>query len=165
MIRPRRLLVLALLAIAAFTPQAAAAIPPTAMSAPTPATLPSVAFDASKVRLSLARVTGGLSSPLFITGAGDGSGRLFVLEQSGRIRVVNSGNLIPAPFLDIRSRVQAGGERGLLGLAFHPQYRSNGRFFVNYTDTRGNTVVAEYRRSSTNSLRASTTERVLLRIT
>jgi glucose/arabinose dehydrogenase len=96
------------------------------------------AFDASKVRLSLARVTGGLSSPLFITGAGDGSGRLFVLEQSGRIRVVNSGNLIQAPFLDIRSRVQAGGERGLLGLAFHPQYRSNGRFFVNYTDTRGN---------------------------
>src|SRR4029077_9622393 len=115
-------------------------------------------------RLSLARVTGGLSSPLFITGAGDGSGRLFVLEQSGRIRVVSSGNLIPAPFLDIRSRVQSGGERGLLGLAFHPQYRSNGRFFVNYTDTRGNTVVAEYRRSSTNSLRASTTERVLLRI-
>src|SRR4029079_1660865 len=69
-----------------------------------------------------------------------------------------------APFRVPRSRIAAGGERGLLGLAFHPAYRTNGRFFVNYTDRSGNTVIAEYRRSSTNSTRASPTERVLIRI-
>jgi glucose/arabinose dehydrogenase len=125
---------------------------------------PAAAFDAARVRLSLSRVTAGLNAPLFVTGAGDGSGRLYVVEQGGRIRIVGGG-LLAAPFLDIRTRVTAGGERGLLGLAFHPTYASNGRFYVDYTDRDGNTVIAEYLRSSTNSNRASsTTERVLLRV-
>ena len=69
------------------------------------------------------------SSPI----AGDGSGRLFILEQEGRIRILAGGTLRQLPFLNLTDRVLAGGERGLLGLAFHPQFRSNRRLFVNYT--------------------------------
>jgi glucose/arabinose dehydrogenase len=88
-----------------------------------------------------------------------------VVEQAGRIRIVTrTGVLLTTPFLDIRSRVSCCGERGLLGLAFHPSYRANGRFYVYYTDTGGSLVIAEYRRTSTNANRASTTERRLLRI-
>ncbi|MGH7165147.1 MAG: PQQ-dependent sugar dehydrogenase, partial [Nitrospiraceae bacterium] len=64
-------------------------------------------------------VTDGLRDPLYVTHAGDGSGRLFVVEQTGRIRIVENGRLRETPFLDISSRVRSGGERGLLGLAFH----------------------------------------------
>ena len=73
---------------------------------------------------------------------------LYVLEQAGRIRIVRGGALLATPFLDIVSRVGSGGERGLLGLAFHPQYATNGRFFVNYTDRGGDTHVSEFRVSS-----------------
>ena len=89
-------------------------------------------------------VATGLSQPLYATGAGEGSGRIFVVEQGGRIRIVQDGRLLPQPFLDISSLIVSGGEQGLLGLAFHPDYAQNGRFFVDYTDTNGNTVVAEY---------------------
>ena len=107
-------------------------------------------------------VTTGLSHPLYLTHAGDGSGRLFLVEQEGAIRIVQHGTLLKEPFLDIVDRVLSGGERGLLGLAFHPGYRSNGRFFVNYTrKPDGATVVAEYRRADgpTQSL---SDERVLM---
>ena len=91
-------------------------------------------------------VTDGLRNPLYVTHAGDGSGRLFVLEQPGRIRIVENGRLRETPFLDISSRVRSGGEQGLLGLAFHPDYRRNGRFIINYNrDSDGATVLAEYR--------------------
>ncbi|HUG55251.1 MAG TPA: PQQ-dependent sugar dehydrogenase [Vicinamibacteria bacterium] len=73
--------------------------------------------------------------------------RAFVVEQVGRIRVVRGGNVLGTPFLDIVSRVGSGGERGLLGLAFHPRYSENGRFFVNYTDRGGDTHIAEFRAS------------------
>ncbi len=96
-------------------------------------------------------VASGLQNPVDITHAGDGSGRLFVLEQPGRIRVLKQGNLLPTPFLDITSLVLFGGERGLLGLAFHPNYEQNGYFYVNYTRKEdGATVVARYRVSNTN---------------
>jgi len=109
-------------------------------------------------------VSTGLAAPLFITHAGDGSGRLFVLEQSGRIRVVAGGSLVQRPFLDIADRVLAGGERGLLGLAFHPQFSANGRFFVNYTRRPdGVTVISEFRVSTDPNVALATTERVLLR--
>src|SRR5204862_7734197 len=88
-------------------------------------------------------VTRGLSNPLFVTHAGDGSGRLFVVEQPGRIRIVSGGALASPAFLDISARVLSGGERGLLGLAFHPDYKRNGRYFVNYTRRPdGATVIA-----------------------
>lgn len=91
------------------------------------------------------RVVAGLTSPLDLQSAPNDRTRLFVVEQAGRIRVVRAGALAPAPFLDISARVSSGGERGLLGLAFHPQYGSNGRFFVNYTDRSGDTHISEFR--------------------
>src|SRR5262249_8775824 len=93
------------------------------------------------VKLQL--VASGLNAPVAIANAGDGSGRLFIVEQGGRIRIW-SGSVLPAPFLDIHGIVLAGGERGLLGLAFHPQYAVNGRFFVYYTDLTGKLTIAEY---------------------
>lgn len=85
----------------------------------------------------------GLSHPIDIQNAGDD--RLFVVEQAGLIRIVRGGELLPEPFLDIRDRVNANGsERGLLGLAFHPRYRDNGLFFVNYTGTGGTTHIARF---------------------
>jgi glucose/arabinose dehydrogenase len=79
----------------------------------------------------------------------DGSGRLFVIEKVGRIRILQDGQLSSQPFLDITDRVGSqGNEQGLLGLAFHPQYSQNGRFFVNYTNKNGDTVIARYQVST-----------------
>ena len=79
----------------------------------------------------------------------DGSGRLFVIEKVGRIRIIENDQLIETPFLDISGQVGSNGnEQGLLGLAFHPQYAQNGRFFVNYTDNNGDTVLARFQVSS-----------------
>src|SRR5215211_7912120 len=83
----------------------------------------------------------------------DGSGRLFVIEKVGRIWIIENDQLLETPFLDITDRVgSSGNEQGLLGLAFHPGYQENGRFFVNYTDTRGDTVIARYQVSSEPNL-------------
>jgi hypothetical protein len=100
--------------------------------------------------VELEPVVAGLSSPLFVTGPDDGSGRLFVVEQPGRIRIVQQGRLLATPFLDLTAKVTSGGERGLLGLALEPGFGTAGRdrFDVDYTDTQGNTVVAEYRASA-----------------
>ena len=115
------------------------------------------ARDAHAARLQ--PVLSGLTSPVLVTHAGDGSGRLFVVEQPGVIKVLAAGSATPTVFLDIQDRVLDGGERGLLGLAFHPDYPANGRFFVNYTrEGDGATVVAEYHRSANPNvaLRAET---------
>ena len=89
--------------------------------------------------------SGDLRRPVDIQNAGDGSGRLFIVEQAGRIRILQDGRLLPAPFIDIISEVgSSGNEQGLLGLAFHPKYKENGLFFVNYTDRNGNTVIARF---------------------
>jgi hypothetical protein len=109
-------------------------------------------------------VSSGLASPLFVGHAGDGSNRLFIVEQGGTVRVLQSGASAATVFLDIRSKVTAGGEQGLLGLAFHPQYAANGRFFVYYTRAGdGTIVIAEYHVSGNRDV-ADTTERVLLTI-
>lgn len=120
---------------------------------------------ASDLRLEF--LVGGLRSPLFLTHAGDGSGRTFILEQSGRIRIFNGTSLVGAPFLDISARVRSGGETGLLGLAFHPNFAANRRFFVNYTrlfSGQLQTVVAEYQASAGNPNVADSNERILLTI-
>jgi glucose/arabinose dehydrogenase len=123
------------------------------------------ASSRAAITLGLAAYTSGFTQPVAIANAGDGTDRLFVVEQGGRIRIISeAGTLLSTPFLDIQARVSCCGEQGLLGLAFHPSYRSNGRFYVYYTDTGGSLVIAEYRRSSTNANRASTKERRLLRI-
>ncbi|HNP28309.1 MAG TPA: PQQ-dependent sugar dehydrogenase [Nitrospirales bacterium] len=89
------------------------------------------------------------SKPVFLTGSPDQTHRLFVVEQDGHIVILNEGKKKSTPFLNIADRLATGGERGLLGLAFHPQYSANGRFFVNYTREKdGATVIAEYRVSS-----------------
>ncbi|MBN8593522.1 MAG: PQQ-dependent sugar dehydrogenase [Anaerolineae bacterium] len=96
----------------------------------------------------LVEVTRGLSQPLLVTHAGDA--RLFILEKVGRIRIFQNGALLPTPFLDIGSLISLGNEQGLLGLAFHPQYATNGWFFINYTRGDGDTVIARYTRSANN---------------
>lgn len=87
-------------------------------------------------------VANGLASPVGFAHAGDD--RLFILERSGRIRIYQAGVVKPEPFLDITDRVRGGGEQGLLGLAFHPQFTDNGNFYVNYTDSNGNTHIARF---------------------
>jgi glucose/arabinose dehydrogenase len=99
---------------------------------------------------TLTPVASGLSSPVLVTNAGDGSDRLFIVEQTGEIRVVKNGSLLPTPFLDLSGQISTGGERGLLGLAFHPSYETNGRFYVDFTRTNGDTVINEYKVSSGN---------------
>lgn len=118
-------------------------------------------------------VVTGVPGVLAIRHAGDGSGRLFLATQSGQIRVLDAGgSLLPTPFLNIGSGGTApplgfvqGGERGLLGLAFHPQYASNGRFYINYTDGNGDTVVARYQVSAGNpNLADAGSAQVILRV-
>jgi glucose/arabinose dehydrogenase len=117
------------------------------------------------VRLRLRPVIDGLQAPLQVTHAGDGSGRLFIVEQGGVVRVARNGRVGAEPFLDLSGRTEGQGEQGLLGLAFHPRYEQNGRLFVNYTDNAGDTVVAEYRTSAQNENRAlASSEQVLLHI-
>jgi len=116
--------------------------------------------------VALRQVAGGLDSPVHLTHAGERSGRLFVVEQAGRIRILRDGRLLPRPFLDLRSKVTSGGEMGLLSVAFHPRYAENGRFYVNYTTGEGDrlrSVVAEYRVSPDADV-AATAERVLLEV-
>lgn len=106
------------------------------------------ALPAQQVGLEL--VTSGLNRPLFVT-APPGDGRLFVPEQdTARIRVVQNGQLLATPFLDLGALASSGGERGLLGMAFHPDYARNGFFYVNYTDNAGDSVVARYTVSAGN---------------
>jgi glucose/arabinose dehydrogenase len=106
-----------------------------------------------------------VASPVLAIGARDGTNRLFIVEKGGRIRIVKNGTLVAGSFLNISSAVSKGGEQGLLGLAFHPGFRTNRRFYVNYTDTRGNTVVREYKASATNpDVVASGSGRTIIRI-
>ena len=96
------------------------------------------------VPVALAQVASGLSFPLYLT-APPGDPRLFIVEKGGAIRIVQDGSLLPAPFLDLSGRVSTGGEQGLLGLAFDPQYATTGRFVVHYTDPAGDTRVSTFR--------------------
>lgn len=117
--------------------------------------------------IQLVPVASGLSSPLYVTSARDGSNRLFIVEQPGRIKILAQGAAAPlqTPFLDISSKVLSGGESGLLGLAFHPDYKNNGRFFVNYTRRQDNTtVVSEFKVSIGDPNVAETEERMIISI-
>ncbi len=106
-------------------------------------------FDPAKTTIRLEPVVRGFSSPVDAKHAGDGSGRLFIVEQAGKIRIVANGAVLPTPFLDITPLVNSrSSERGLLGVAFHPNYKSNGFFYVNYTDVNGDTAVVRYKASS-----------------
>lgn len=106
----------------------------------------------------------GFDQPVAITHAGDGSGRLFVVEQEGRIRVISAGQALAEPFLDIASRVSCCGERGLLGLAFPPGFSKSRRFYVNYTNNAGDTVVSRFAVGDDPDRADPASEQVLLTI-
>ena len=95
--------------------------------------LPAFASDQAAPTIALQSFVTGLTFPVDFQFPNDGSGRFFVVEQGGTVRIIQNGSLLPAPFLDLTSVIEFGDEKGLLGLAFHPAYAGNGRFFVNYT--------------------------------
>ncbi len=119
-------------------------------------------FDPALVALEAETVVGGLDQPIDLASPGDGSSRVFVVEQAGLIRTIQDGDLVAEPLLDIRDRISSGGERGLLGLAFHPDFPADPRLFVNYTDLDGNTVVAEYQVGAAGDSADPDSERVLV---
>ncbi len=114
--------------------------------------------------LGLEQLHTGFTQPTKITHAGDGSNRLFVAEKTGKIKIIDStGVILTTPFLDISGLLSTSGERGLLGLAFHPDYTTNGYFYVNYSNTSGNTEIARYQVSAANADVADiTTGQILL---
>lgn len=117
--------------------------------------------------ITLTPVASGLVNPVSITHAGDGSGRLFVVEQKGVVQILRNGVISSSPFLNITSMVRSGGEQGLLGLAFPPNYAARNSFYVNYTDRTGigNTVVARFGLSSNADSADPATRTELLNIT
>jgi cysteine-rich repeat protein len=114
--------------------------------------------------LTTVRVASGLDKPLHVTAPPLDPNRVFITEQSGTVRILENDVLLPDPFLTISDRVGCCGERGLLSLAFHPRYEENGRFFVDYTDTDGATVIARFRVSEDPNRADPTSEAVLLTI-
>jgi len=116
-----------------------------------------------EAQVELALVLTNLDQPVHLTGAGDGSDRIFIVERTGRVKVMGSGAGSPTVFLDLSAKVTGGEENGLLGLAFHPRYETNRRFYVCYTRQPDNAIViAEYRASKPNPNVAQTNERALL---
>src|SRR5688572_6243859 len=113
--------------------------------------------------LRLEPVVDGLDRPLHLT-APAGDSRLFIVEQGGTIRIVRGRSVVARPFLDLSSRLRAGGEQGLLSMAFHPRYRTNGFFFVNYTDREGHTRVERYRVSRDPDVADPATARLVLTV-
>ena len=110
---------------------------------------PQVAW-ARSLALELEQIVDGLTRPVSIADARTRSGRLFVAQQTGEIRIVDGAALLPNPFLDLSDLVSCCGEQGLLGLAFHPDYATNGFFYVHYTDLNGGSVIARYSVSSSD---------------
>ena len=110
---------------------------------------------AAQAQLQTSVFVSGLVQPVGLVQDLSNPARQYVLEQRGVIRVVNGGVLEALDFLDLTLSVSTGGERGLLGLAFPPNYASSGRFYVNFTDTNGNTVIARFQRSAANPLQAN----------
>jgi glucose/arabinose dehydrogenase len=102
-----------------------------------------------RVQLGLQTVLSGLDSPVYVTAAPGEPNNLYIVEQPGVILVATKGKLRARPFLDIHGKVRSGGEQGLLSMAFHPNYRTNHRFYVDYTDLGGNTRVVEYKSNGT----------------
>lgn len=133
---------------------------PTASVDTTSAT--STGVPLAETTITLDPVAQGFDAPLFATGAGDGSGRLFIVEQPGRIWVVRDGKRLPGPFLDLSDRISTGGERGLLGLAFAPPQSGQPLLWVNYTDKNGDTKVSSFAWSGNRANKHS--ERVWLSV-
>ena len=106
-----------------------------------------------------------LAQPVAITHAGDGSGRLFITLKGGKVIIYDGTKVLPEPFIDLSSLVSTNSERGLLSVTFHPSYESNGFFFVDYTNTDGDTVIARYSVSNDPNVADQSSALVLLKIT
>lgn len=115
--------------------------------------------------LKLEAISTALSFPLFMTAPPCDVSRLFVVEKGGNVRIIKNGVLLSRPFLNVVGLISNGGEQGLLGLAFDPNYAKNGRFYINYTDSSGTTVIARYLVDPTDpDVALQTVDKVLLRI-
>lgn len=154
----------------ALTPSAGFPATPAALPAggPSPAGTLSVATSSPGAfpdpsAYSWVQIIDGLTRPVDIQFPDDSSGRMFVLEQPGRIRIVEDGRLLSSPYLDIRDKVgSSGDEQGLLGLAFHPNFKDIPFFYLNYTDLDGNTVIARFKGNGDTADPAS--EKVILQV-
>lgn len=141
------------------SPPATVSPPPT----PTPASSPSA--SAQPPTIGLEPFASGFSALTFVANAGDGTGDLYAVEQAGQIwRIGADGTVASQPFLDLSGQITSGGERGLLGLAFHPDYRSNRRFYVAYTDTSGADTVAQFTSKADGSVADPSSQRIVLKI-
>jgi glucose/arabinose dehydrogenase len=114
--------------------------------------------------VGLQEVASGLAFPLFLTSPPGDNARLFVVEKTGRIRIVRNGSLLSTPFLDVSAKVSNGSEQGLLGLAFHPGYATNGRFVINYTDGSGDTRISIFQVSANPDVANPASEQVILTV-
>ena len=138
----------------------ARATPTATAASPTATPSPSAAAATPRPGLRLRRV-GTFDSPVYVTSPPGDRRRLFVVEQGGRVRVMRDGRTLSRPFLDLRGRISAGGERGLLSLAFAPDYARSGRFYVYYTAGDGAIRIVEYRRRSAERARRGSARVVL----
>jgi glucose/arabinose dehydrogenase len=136
-------------------PSATPGLPPTFTPTYTPTVSPFLSGFPDPSAYTWTTIVSGLDIPLDIQNAGDGSGRLFIVEKRGIILILQKDQLLSQPFLDITGEVKSDGvEQGLLGLAFHPLYTQNGTFFVDYIDLNGNSVVARFHAATDNPNRA-----------
>jgi glucose/arabinose dehydrogenase len=143
----------------------ATALPPTAPTTDSPPPPPDATTFPNPDNYIWESVVSSLERPVDLQHVGDGSGRLFIIEKVGHIRILQDGQLLDFPFLNITDRVGgSGNEQGLLGLAFHPNYAVNGLFFVNYTDNNGDTVISRFRVTGDPNVADPTGEVVLLRV-
>ena len=154
----------------ASTPEPSSTVAPSASPSPVlPPVSPAPTSSASGPpvptgSIRLEPVVGGFDLPLDVVAANDGSGRLFVVEQGGKIRTVRDGVVDEAPFLDITDRVVAIEEKGLLGMALHPDYPNDDRIFVDYSDRDGNTVVSSFTMSLDGDVVDPDSERIILQV-
>jgi glucose/arabinose dehydrogenase len=163
--RPRRLLaaVIVLAAVASCGPAVTPA-PTTVTRTAAPGTPGASPSPLAGVRVTVEPVIDGLDAAVFVTSANDSTGRLFVAQQGGVIRIVRDGALLPTPFVDLSDRIAAGGERGLLGLAFPPGFGpERPEVFVHYSDTNGDTTIARFTVDPADPDRLDpSTERIIL---
>ncbi len=155
-----------LLATAIGVALAATMLPGAASASPAPAPVTAAAATAAPTAstIRLVKVADVPDPVLAISPKGDNA-RLFIVTKGGRIRIVKNGTLLPTAFLNISSKVSKGSEQGLLGLAFHPNFATNRRFYVYYTNLSGNTVVRQYKASTANrDVAASGSARTIIKI-
>lgn len=141
---------------------------PSQPSQPSPTPIPSPRTQDQPIEppaIALEPIGGDFDQPLYVTHAGDGSGRVFVVEKAGRVIILEQGEQRSTPFLDIRHKVgSSASEQGLLSIAFHPSYSDNSLFFVNYTNLDGHTIIARYQVSEDANIADATSEKILLTI-